>query len=291
MITLSGTITALVTPFGKDDAIDFDAFSDLIEQQVAAGVEGVVPAGTTGESATMSHEEHHQVIKRCVEVVKGRVMVLAGCGSNNTRESLSLVEYAEQVGADATLLVSPYYNRPSQEGIFQHYKAVAGATKLPVVLYSVPSRTGREIAVETVARLSEIPNIVALKEAGGSVDRVQAVKSACGITVLSGDDPLTVAMIAVGAKGVISVASNAIPGEIKKMVDAASADKYGPARNIHYQYYEFMNALFWENNPAGIKAAMKLQGRINGALRLPLVPISAENEKKLKRVMEECGIL
>jgi 4-hydroxy-tetrahydrodipicolinate synthase len=291
MIKLSGTITALVTPIKPDGALDLAAFSGLVEDQLAAGVEGVAPAGTTGESATLSHEEHHDVIKRCVEVVRGRAMVLAGCGSNNTRESLSLIEYAEKVGADAALLVSPYYNRPSQEGIYLHYKAVAEHTRLPVVMYSVPSRTGREIAIETVARLSEIKNIVAIKEAGGSVDRVSAIKNACGVTVISGDDSLTVPMIAVGAAGVISVASNAIPGEIKEMVDAALAGDYEAARKVHYRYYDFMNALFLENNPAGIKAAMKLQGRCNGALRLPLTPITSANVEKLREVMEGCGVL
>jgi 4-hydroxy-tetrahydrodipicolinate synthase len=285
-----GSYTAVVTPM-KDGVPDLDKLGELIERQIAAGTDGIVPVGTTGESATLSHDEHHAVVEYTIKTVAGRVKVVAGAGSNSTSEAVGLTRAAEAAGADGTLSISPYYNKPSAEGMYRHFKAVAGSTKLPVIIYNVPSRTGKEIAIETVGRLAEIPNIVAIKEAGGSVDRASKLVGIKGIDVISGDDSLTLPMIAVGAVGVISVTSNVVPKEMRDMVHAALEERLADARELHHRMLPLMNELFRENNPAGAKTALKLMGLINGEMRPPLCELEPENEKALEKVLQDLGLV
>ena len=228
---LAGSMVALVTPF-KDGKVDYDAYGELIELQVSSGTDAIVPCGTTGESATMGHDEHHDVIEFAIKAAGGRCRVIAGTGSNATWEALSLTKAAAEAGADASLQVSPYYNKPSQEGLYLHYKKLNDEVDLPMVLYNVPGRTGREIAVETVIRLSELKNVACIKEAGGSVDRVSEIINGCDITVVSGDDSLTLPMMAVGASGVISVVANLVPSDVKAMVDAAAGLRNRPPASL-----------------------------------------------------------
>lgn len=288
---LRGTYTALVTPF-RDGGIDETAFEHLIEFQIQNEITGIVPVGTTGESPTLDHEEHNHVIELAVKAAKGRVKVIAGTGSNSTKEAVELTQAAEKAGADAALLVAPYYNKPSQEGLFQHFKTIAGATKLPIILYSIPGRCGIEIGVETVRRLAEsCPNIVAIKEAGGSVERVsQLVHALPEFDVLSGDDSLTLPFMSVGAVGVISVASNIIPREISHMVRAFEIGKVDEAQRLHRKYYQLMKDLFIETNPVPIKAALAWAGRMSAEVRLPLAPLAGENEQKLIATLTHLNI-
>lgn len=288
-----GTHTALVTPF-KNDHLDEDAFSALIEAQIAAGITGIVPVGTTGESPTLSHEEHLRVVEQAVHQAKGRCLVMAGTGSNSTSEAISLTCEAEQRGAHAALIVAPYYNRPTQEGLFQHFQAIASKTKLPIMLYSIPGRCGVEIAVETVARLaSACPNIVSIKEAGGNVDRVSQLRAALpsSFEILSGDDGLTLPFIATGAVGVVSVASNLIPADVIKLVTLALSDDFAGARAVHERLYQLFKDLFIESNPAPIKAALALQGRLDAAVRPPLVNASESTVLRLRQTLSQLGIL
>ena len=287
---LQGVYTALVTPF-SNGKIDWKAFETLLENQVAGKVAGVVPVGTTGESPTLSTEEHIQVIARTVEIINGRCQVIAGTGANSTEEAIHLTREAKAVGADATLQVTPYYNKPTQEGIYRHFTTIADQTGLPVVLYNVPGRAGVPIATDTIARLSAHPLMVAVKEAGGSVDRVSEILDLCDITVLSGDDSLTLPMISVGAKGIISVASNLIPGELTAMVDAALAGDFKTAREAHRKYYPLFRNLFIESNPIPVKAAMGMTGAITPEYRLPLCEMSAPHAEVLKKTLQDCGIL
>src|SRR5262245_26027863 len=275
----SGTYTALVTPF-RNETFDKAAFASLIEAQIAGGVDGIVPVGTTGESPTLDHDEHLQVIKEAVKVAKGRVKVIAGTGSNATAEAVDLTVAAEKAGADAALLVAPYYNKPSQEGLFLHYSKIAEASKLPIILYSIPGRCGIEIAAETVKRLAKAcPTIVAIKEAGGSVERVHALRHAVpdSFDILSGDDSLTVPFMASGARGVVSVASNLIPKEIADMVKAALKGDFTNARAAHERYYPFFKELFVEPNPVPIKFALASKGLMAPDVRLPLCQMSVPN--------------
>ena len=286
-----GTYTALVTPFNASNgAVDFGRLRALLEEQIAGGVEGVVPVGTSGESPTLSYEEHDKVVETACSVCHGRIQVIAGTGANSTREAIELTRHAIDVGADATLQVTPYYNKPSQEGLYRHFAAVA-ELGLPVVLYNVPGRSGREIAVDTVARLAALPNIAAVKEAGGSVDRVSQIKDRCDIPVLSGDDSLTVPMISVGACGVISVASNVIPRETSDMVRAALAGDFATAGAMHRRLYPLFRDLFIETNPVPVKAALAYQGKIDEVYRLPLCPLEARNAETLKATMRKLGLL
>ncbi len=287
----NGCYTAIVTPF-KDGEVDLVKFAELVEKQVAGGVDGIVPTGTTGESATLSHEEHHKVVGKVVEIVKKRVQVIAGTGSNSTSEAIALTQAAEAAGADASLQVSPYYNKPSQEGLYRHFMAIASATKLPLMLYNIPGRTGKEIAVETVARLAkDAKNIVAVKEAGGSVERVtRTLELAPDIELLSGDDSLTLPMMSVGARGVVSVLSNLVPADIKKLVTLAAAGKLTEAEALHRKMMPLVRELFRECNPAGIKAAMKLAGMITGEMRLPLCEVSAENMGRMAATLKAYGV-
>ncbi len=284
-----GTFTALVTPF-ENDQVDEPAFVRLIEAQIAAGITGIVPVGTTGESPTLDHAEHLRVIKLAVTTAAGRCLVVAGTGSNCTAEAVTLSAEAEKLGADALLIVAPYYNKPSQEGLFRHYKAIAQATSLPIVLYSIPGRCGIEIAVETCVRLAKAcKNIVAIKEAGGSVERVTALRAALPpeFDILSGDDSLTLPFIAAGAVGVISVASNLIPGPVGDLVGAALAGNYDEARRLHFQLYPLFKDLFIEPNPVPAKYALALVGQMTAEVRLPLCEMSVANASKLESTLRQ----
>ncbi len=276
---LTGTITALVTPFRKQ-AVAFDDFAKLIEAQIKGGIDGIVPVGTTGESPTLSHDEHMEVISAAVAAARGRVPVIAGTGSNSTAEAVELTALATEAGADAVLVVAPYYNKPSQEGVFGYFSAVAEATDKPVILYSIPGRCGIEIGVGVVERLrAKYPHVRYIKEAGGSVDRVDQLKNALGndIVVLSGDDSLTLPFISVGAEGVISVASNLLPKQVVGLVDAALAGDFAKARAAHRKLYPVFKSLFLEPNPVPVKFAMQRAGMIGSAeVRPPLSPITKQ---------------
>ena len=288
-----GSFTAMVTPF-KNGSLDERAFRDLVDWQVAEGTNGLVPVGTTGESPTLSHEEHRQVVGWCIAQAKSRVPVIAGAGSNCTAEAIELARHAEKAGADAVLVVTPYYNKPTQEGLFQHFHAVARSTRLPIILYSIPSRCGVEIAVDTVNRLAhDSVNIVGIKEAGGSADRVSQLRAALGqkFTILSGDDSLTLPFMAVGAHGVVSVASNVIPREMAHLVKAFAMGKSAIALKLHDKFYPLFKDLFIETNPGPVKAALAMMGLIEDEFRLPLVRMSASNREKLRKTMRACGVL
>ncbi|MDA0989885.1 MAG: 4-hydroxy-tetrahydrodipicolinate synthase [Verrucomicrobia bacterium] len=286
----SGVYTAIVTPFTRNGAVDLEALARLINIQIEAGVDGIVPVGTTGESPTLDFEEHTNVIRATLAAAAGRVKVIAGTGGNATAEALHLTRLAQAAGADGTLQVTPYYNKPNQEGLYRHFSAVADVG-LPVVLYNVPGRTSREIAVETVARLAEHPNVVAIKEAGGCAERVSEILAACRIQVLSGDDALTLPMMALGAEGVISVASNIIPGPIRELVHAALSGDWTKARGLHDHYFPLLEALFVDTNPIPVKAAMAMQGLIEESYRLPMCAMSDALRERLRGVMETVGLL
>ncbi len=290
MIEFRGVYTALITPFHNGE-IDWNALRKIVEQQIAGRVAGLVPVGTTGESPTLSCREHLEVIQRVVEYVQGRCQVIAGTGANSTAEAVELTAEAKKLGADATLQVSPYYNKPSQEGLYRHFSTVADKAGLPVVLYNVPGRSGVAIAETTVARLSKNPLIRAVKEAAGSVDRVSALKDVCDITVLSGDDSLALPMISVGATGVISVSSNIIPAEMSEMVRLALAGDFRKALKYHQKYYCLFRDQFIETNPVPIKAAMALLGLVDEEYRLPLCELSADHREQLISCLKRCEIL
>jgi len=289
----TGTHTAIVTPF-RNGKIDEASLEGLIRAQVRAGVDGIVPVGTTGESPTVDCEEHIQLITLSVKFVRGRIKVLAGTGANSTSEAIYLTQRAEKAGADGCLQVAPYYNKPSQEGLFQHFSEIARSTRLPIVLYSIPGRCGIEIGVDTIKRLAQAcKNIVGIKEAGGSADRVSQLRAALGprFEILSGDDSLTLPFMAVGAQGVISVASNVIPRQVAQMVKAYAAGKTGAALKLHQQYYPLFKDLFIETNPVPVKAALAMLGQIEEEYRLPLVPMSAKNRDVLMATMRAVGLL
>jgi len=288
-----GTFTALVTPF-RNNLVDAEAFEALVDRQIEAGIEGVVPVGTTGESPTLNHDEHLRVIELTVRRARKRTLVVAGTGSNSTAEAIEYTQAAEEIGADAALLVAPYYNKPTQEGLYQHFMAIAKNTKLPLVLYSIPGRCGIEIAVDTVQRLArDARNIVAIKEAGGSVDRVSRLRQVLPdeFAILSGDDSLTVPFMSVGACGLISVASNLIPQPVKQMVDAALAGDYRLAEELHRKYYAVYTDIFLEANPGPIKAALGAKGWMSDEVRLPLVTLNAGNLEKLMTTLKKAQIL
>ena len=289
----TGTYTAIVTPF-KGGNIDEKALQRLIQNQIEGGVDGIVPVGTTGESPTVSFEEHIQIISLAVKFAAGRIKVLAGTGGNSTREAVYLTGEAEKAGANGSLQVAPYYNKPTQEGLYQHFREVAARTKLPIVLYSIPGRCGIEIGVETVKRLAEdCQTIIGIKEAGGNPDRVSQLRAALGSTfeILSGDDSLTLSFMAVGAQGVISVASNIIPREVAQMVQAFAAGKPDQALKLHQKYYPVFKDLFIESNPVPVKAALAMMGQIEEEYRLPLVPLAAKNRHILQGTLKSCGVL
>ena len=289
----TGTYTALVTPF-RGGQLDEPALERLVKFQIKGGVDGIVPVGTTGESPTVNFEEHIQIIALSVKAAAGKVKVLAGTGANATAEAIALTQAAEKAGADGSLQVAPYYNKPTQEGLYQHFKAIAKATKLPIVLYSIPGRCGIEIALDTVKRLAhDCKNIVGLKEAGGSCDRVSQLHALLGekFTILSGDDSLTLPFLSVGAVGVISVASNIIPKEVTQMVKAYARGDARKAGALHARYYPLFKDLLIETNPTPVKAALAMMKLIEEEYRLPLVPMNPKNWETLRTTLKRCDVL
>ena len=290
---LLGTHTALATPMANRE-VDYASLEKLIQTQLDAGIEGILAVGTTGESPTLSHEEHSEVIRKTVEFAKGKSIVVAGSGSNSTREAERLSREAQESGADALLLVAPYYNKPSQEGLFQHFDRVAEAVEIPIILYSIPGRCGIDIGVDTCARLYEKhPHVRAIKEAGGSCERVSQLRQKLGdgYTILSGDDSLTLPFMSVGAEGVISVASNVAPRDVKQMVDLANSNDFKAATSIHERLYPLFTTLFIESNPVPVKAVLKHQGTItDDVVRLPLAPLSEDSRNKLSAVTHRLGL-
>jgi 4-hydroxy-tetrahydrodipicolinate synthase len=283
-----GTFTALVTPF-RNGEIDFVAFEKLLERQIAAGIDGVIAIGTSGESPTLSHEERESVVRKCVEIVKGRCTVLAGTGSYSTRDAVEATKRAEALGANGALVVAPYYNKPSQEGLFRHFKEVANATSLPILLYNIPGRCGVDIGADTVLRLAEAcRNIVSIKEAGGSVDRVSELSGRlpAAFTVLSGDDSLTLPFMAVGAAGVVSVASNLIPSEVGALVAAYGSGDVSEAGKLHRRLFPLFKDLFIEPNPVPVKTALAWRGVMSAECRLPLCEMTEANQARLRKTLE-----
>ena len=288
-----GTYTAIVTPF-RNGKVDYAALEKIVRMQLKGGVDGIVPVGTTGESPTVSFEEHIEIIRQTVKFAGGKAKVLAGTGANSTSEAIYLTKAAEEAGADGSLQVAPYYNKPTQEVLFQHFHAIARATKLPIILYSIPGRCGIEIAVETVHRLAQDSvNIVGIKEAGGNADRVSQLRATLGhrFDILSGDDSLTLPFMAVGADGVISVASNVIPREVAHMVEAFRLGKLEAARKLHHKYYPVFKELFIETNPIPVKAALAMMGVVSEEYRLPLVAMGGRNRARLEQTLRACGVL
>lgn len=289
---LKGAITALVTPM-KDGMVDEQGLRDLVEFQIKNGISALVPCGTTGEAATLSYEEHMRVIEIVVEQSNKRVPVIAGTGSNSTHETIYLTEFAKKVGCEAALVVTPYYNKPTQKGLYEHFKAIADAVDIPIVLYNVPGRTAVNMLPDTVIKLSKIKNIVAVKEASGSLDQVSEIIANVSpeFDVLSGDDSLTIPMMALGAKGVISVASNIAPKEVSSMVDFWLNGDHEAARKLHLKLFPLFKGIFIETNPIPIKKALHLAGMIENDIRLPLVEMTPEGTEKLKKILKDLNIL
>ncbi|MBK8277727.1 MAG: 4-hydroxy-tetrahydrodipicolinate synthase [Nitrospira sp.] len=288
----TGSLVAIVTPFRKGK-VDERALADLIEWQIANGTNGIVPCGTTGESATLSHDEHNRVIELTVEVARRRVPVVAGTGSNSTDEAIALTKHAKQAGADGSLLITPYYNKPTQEGLYRHYRAVAEAVDLPLVLYNIPGRTGVNMLPTTIARLTALPTIVGVKEGSGSVQQASDIVQMCGdrLTVLAGDDALTLPMMAVGGKGVITVTANIVPAEMAGLVKAFAEGKIEDARRIHFKLSPLFAALFFETNPIPVKEALSMMGKIDPELRLPLCPMAQDTREKLIQALKEASLI
>jgi len=288
----SGSMVALVTPF-KQGKVDQESLEGLVEFHLERGTSGIVPCGTTGESATLSHEEHDEVVEMVVRAVKKRVPVIAGTGSNSTDEAIRLTRKAEEVGADGALLISPYYNRPMQEGIYQHYKKVASKVGIPLIIYNIPSRTGSKIEPETLARLAEIKNIAGVKEATGSVDQAIDVIRLCGnrLAIISGEDSLTYSLMALGGKGVISTVANIAPGEMSELARACLNGEWDKGREIQFKLIPLIRAVFTETNPIPIKTALSLMGKCGGELRLPLTAMSEGNLGKLRQTMSDFGLI
>ena len=288
----SGTFTALVTPF-RNGEVDVEALEGMVEFQIQHGVSGLVPCGTTGETPAMSEEEDRVVVETVVRVTNGRVPVVAGTGSNSTDMAIKYTKMAQEVGADGSLQVAPYYNKPTQEGLFRHFAAIAESTDLPLILYNIPGRTSVTISAETMARLAEIPNIVGVKDSTLSMNMISDVKSRCGeeFDILSGDDPMTLPLISLGGVGVISVASNVAPGAVSDMVKALLEGDWERGRELHYELLPLFRALFVETNPIPVKTAASLLGLCSDEMRLPMIPLSGENLRTLQRVMEETAHL
>lgn len=288
-----GSMVAIVTPMNNDGSVNEDKFRELVEFQIENGTDAIIPCGTTGESATLNYAEHDLVVKACIEQVKGRIPVIAGTGSNSTAEAIQISHHAKELGADALLLVSPYYNKPSQEGIYQHYKAIAEAVALPQVLYNVPGRTSMNIQAETTIRLAEIDNIVAIKEASGDVTQAGTIISKAGdkIAVLAGDDFLTLPLMAVGAKGIISVTANIMPRAVKDMVVAIQEGRWDDARKMHLYMLDIHKAMFIDSNPVPVKTALELMGKADKTVRLPLADLQPETLKCLKEVMARYNLI
>jgi 4-hydroxy-tetrahydrodipicolinate synthase len=282
----SGAITALVTPF-RDGKLDESRFREQVEFQIKGGIDGLVPVGTTGESPTLDFPEHERVIELTVEIAKGRVPVIAGTGGNSTTEALELHGFAKRAGATGCLSVNPYYNKPSQEGLYRHFMTLADAVELPIVLYNIPGRTSITMTPQTVARLNEHPNIVAIKEATGSLDIATEIASLCDIAIVSGDDSLTLPLMSIGGKGVISVASNLLPAQIKQLTKLAAAGNFAEASILHRKLFPLIKSLFLDGNPGGIKHAMKLAGRDTGEMRLPLWEVNEATKNAIEEQVKK----
>ena len=285
----TGAMTALITPF-RDGKVDEGRLREQVEYQITQGIDGLVPVGTTGESPTLDFEEHERVITRVVEFARGRVPVIGGTGGNATSEAMELHRHAKAAGCSACLSVNPYYNKPTQEGLYRHFTTLADAVDLPIVLYNIPGRTGITMTPQTVAKLYQHPNIVAIKEATGVPDMTSEILTLCDITVLSGDDSLTVPLMGIGAKGVVSVLSNLVPAEIKKIAQSCLAGDFRTASAVHHRLFPLMRAMFLDGNPAGIKFAMKHAGRDSGEMRLPLWEASEATKKLIAELMGKLEI-
>jgi len=290
---IQGLFTAIITPFSKDGSkIDYDTYQKLIEMQIEAGVAGIVPCGTTGESPTLTHQEHIELIKKTVEFVRGRTLVIAGTGSNSTQEAIEMTKAACDAGVNAVMLVNPYYNKPTQEGLYRHFKTIAQNSSVPVVLYNIKGRTAVNIEPETFVRFAEVPNIVAVKEASGDLNQMAKILKYTNfkLTILSGDDNITPAVMGIGGQGVVSVASNIYPKRMVKMMDYYLSGDFEKANQIFYSLFDFMNAMFWETNPIPVKTAAGILGLCEPTLRLPLCEMSAEKVERLKKVIEKTGV-
>jgi len=286
----SGSIVAVATPFKTTYEVDFEAYGRLVDFHIENGTAGIVPCGCTGEAATLSHDEQKACIRFVIERVAGRIPVIAGTGSNNTSEAVSLTKYAAEVGADCALLITPYYNKPTAAGQVAHYTACAQAADIPIMLYNVPGRTGTKMAAETIAELSKVPNIVAVKEACGSCGQVSDILELCDITVLSGDDGLTLPMMSLGAAGVVSVAANAAPAKMAALCNAFNGGDLEAARKVHYELAPLFKGLFFETNPMPVKAVLARMGLIENVLRLPLTPMRDEIYAKLDPIAKKLGL-
>src|SRR5580700_712389 len=288
----NGALSAIVTPF-RDGEVDERALRDHIEWQIQSGIDGIVPCGSTGESATLTHAEHDRVIKITIEQTRRRVPVVAGTGSNATAEAIRLTSAAREMGADGALLLSPYYNKPTQDGIYRHYKTIAASVDLPLFVYNIPGRTASNILPETMARLAEIKNIVGIKEATGSMDQSSDILKLCGdrIAIMSGDDALTLPLVALGAKGVISTCSNVVPREMRDLTAAALAGDFAKAREIHFRLLPLIRALFVETNPICVKQALAFMGKCANELRMPLVQMTAAPAERLRLAMKELRLI
>jgi 4-hydroxy-tetrahydrodipicolinate synthase len=292
MPMFTGALTALITPF-RDGAVDETALLDLVEWQIDSGIDGLVACGSTGESATLTHSEHDQVVKLVVEQARRRVPVIAGTGSNSTAEAIRLTAYAREIRADGALLISPYYNKPTQEGIYKHYKMIAANVDLPLIVYNIPGRTASNILPETFARLCDIKQVVGIKEASGSMDQISDILRLCGdrLTILSGDDSATLPLMAIGAKGVIATISNVMPREMHELAVAGLNGDFARARQIHFAMLPLMRALFIETNPIPIKQACAFMGKCANEVRMPMTPMSAGPAEKLRSVMRETRLI
>ena len=289
-----GSYVALITPFTKNDEVDEEKIRELVDFHIKNGTSGIVPCGTTGEYPTLSYEEHEKVIRVVIEEAKGRIQVIAGAGLNNTKRAIELTEYAKSLGADAALSTCPYYNKPSQRGIFEHYKAIAEATKFPLMIYNVPSRTGVNIEPETVLKLTELSEVVAIKEATGSIEQMIRIQELCGdrIAILSGEDHLILPMLSIGAKGVVSVVANILPQEMANLIKAFEEKAYDRAFDLHSNLYDISRNMFIEGNPVTVKAAMKILGLVdNDDVRLPLVSQEEKNNEKLRNLFKDKGLI
>ncbi len=287
---LRGNIPAIVTPFDKEDRVDPEGLKKNIEFMIKH-IDGIVPCGTTGESPTLTFEEHKHVIELVIEIVDGRVPVIAGTGSNSTIEAVDLTRHAADAGADAALVVAPYYNKPTQRGIYRHYQTIAESCDIPIVIYNIPSRTGINIEPSTIGELAKLENIVGVKEASGNLGQMMKILNCCDLTLLSGDDNLTLPVLAIGGKGVISVASNIIPGPISEMITAFEKGDLESAREINYRYFKLFNSIFLETNPGPIKEAMNMMGLAAGHVRSPLVTLGDENRERLRGVLAELDLV
>ena len=288
-----GAMTALVTPFDREGKVHEEHLKRLIEFQIAGGVDAIVPCGTTGEASTLEYDEHFRVCELCVKFADKRAKVIIGGGSNNTRRAIDLTRFSKKIGADAVLSVGPYYNKPTQEGHYQHFKAIAESTGIPIIIYNIPGRTGVNIEPETLLRLAEVPNIVGVKEASGNLDQMMVIlrDRPADFTVLSGDDSLSLPLISVGGDGCISVLANEIPGEFTRMIHAALDNRWDEARRIHYETYSLMRTNFVETNPVPVKAALAMMGLIEEVYRLPLCPMQPKNREKLAIALRELKLI